>query len=515
MAPFHGFMVQMMRRPALRLNLLVLPLLGVYAFASADTVKRPDLDPRDQARVTDVVRPTTDFSKAEPYEAMQAGAATSIEDPDRNAFSHFSANLPDEDVMNFRLGNALFRKIWVPAPSSTQASDGLGPFYNARSCDACHINDGRGHPPEGKADMTSMFLRLAREPTTEAEKAALKDHLRLNFPDPVYGGQLQDKAIAGVAPEGRMRISYQPQPFRFPDGTVVELRKPTYEAVDLRYGPLDPHTSLSPRMAPAMVGLGLIEAIAEEDILAKADPDDRNGDGISGRPPWTRASDGQVRLGRFGWKGEQANVRDQSAHAFLGDIGISTPLLPEDHGDCTPKQIDCLALAGGTQARLGPSEAPDPVLPLVTFYSENLAVPARRKASFSETLAGKELFYDAGCVSCHTPKYVTRKDWPAKPQRFQLIWPYSDFLLHDMGEGLADGQAVGKASGREWRTPPLWAIGLTRTVGGQEFYLHDGRARTLEEAVLWHDGEARAARDAYAKLDKRDRDLMIRFLESL
>jgi CxxC motif-containing protein (DUF1111 family) len=515
MAPFHGFMVPMMRRPALRLNLVVLPLLGVAALAAADTGGRRDLDAADRARVAEVVKPATDFTKAEPYEAMQAGAATSIEDPDRNAFSHFSANLPDEEVMNFRLGNALFRKIWVPAPSSTQASDGLGPFYNARSCDACHINDGRGHPPEGKADMTSMFLRLAREPTNEADKAALRDHLRLTVPDPVYGGQLQDKAIAGVAPEGRMRITYQPQPFRFPDGTVVELRKPAYQAEDLRYGPLDPQTSLSPRMAPAMIGLGLIEAIADEDLLAKADPEDRDGDGISGRPQWTRASDGDVRVGRFGWKGEQANVRDQSAHAFFGDIGISTPLLPSDHGDCTARQADCLALAGGTQARLGPGEAPDPVLPLVTFYSENLAVPARRKASFSETLAGKKLFYDAGCASCHRPKYVTRKDWPARPQRFQLIWPYSDFLLHDMGEGLADGQRVGEASGREWRTPPLWAIGLTRVVGGQEFYLHDGRARSLEEAVLWHDGEARAARDAYAKLAKRDRDLLIRFLESL
>jgi CxxC motif-containing protein (DUF1111 family) len=515
MAPFHDVMGQMMRRPALRLNLVVLPLLGVAALVSAETIGRRDLDAHDQARVADVVKPATDFTKAEPYEAMQAGAATSIEDPDRNAFSHFSANLPEEDVMNFRLGNSLFRKIWVPAPSSTQASDGLGPFYNARSCDACHINDGRGHPPEGKADMTSMFLRLAREPGTAAERDALRNHLQLNFPDPVYGGQLQDKAIAGVAPEGRMQVTYSPVPFRFPDGTTVELRKPDYQAVDLRYGPLHPDTTVSARMAPAMIGLGLIEAIADEDILAKADPDDRDGDGVSGRPQWTRASDGQVRLGRFGWKGEQATVRDQSAHAFLGDIGISTPLLPQDHGDCTARQTDCLALAGGTQARLGQGEAPDPVLPLVTFYSENLAVPARRKASFSETLDGKKLFYAVGCASCHTPKYVTRKDWPAKPQRFQLIWPYSDFLLHDMGKGLADGQTVGEASGREWRTPPLWAIGLTRTVGGQDFYLHDGRARSLEEAVLWHDGEARAARDAYAKLDKRGRDRLIRFLESL
>ena len=169
----------------------------------------------------------------------------------------------------------------------------------------------------------------------------------------------------------------------------------------------------------------------------------------------------------------------------------------------------------GVQKRLGNEEAPGPVLDLVTFYSANLAVPARRKASFADTLRGKQLFYQSGCVSCHVPKFVTRRDTAEKAQSFQLIWPYSDFLLHDMGDGLADGQQVGLASGREWRTPPLWGIGLTRTVSGHSFFLHDGRARNLTEAILWHGGEAEKARDAFSSLPKDDREALIRFLESL
>jgi len=488
---------------------------GASVLSADSEVGRPDLDAQARRRVAEVIRPTTDFTQAEAHEAMQAGATTSIDTPDRQAFSHFSANLHPDDEMRFRLGNALFRKLWVPAPSSTQASDGLGPFYNARSCEACHKADGRGHPPEGRADATSMFLRLARNARTEADQQALAAHLGLNLPDPIYGKQLQDKAIAGLAAEGQMTISYREQPFAFSDGTVVSLRRPTYAAAQLRYGPLDAHTTLSARIAPAMIGLGLIEAIADTDIAALADPDDGDKDGISGRVQHLRGADGVLRAGRFGWKGENFSIRDQSAQALAGDMGLSTPGIDQPAGDCTAAQADCLARPDGVQARLGKSETPDPILSLMTFYSQNLAVPARRKASFPDVLAGKKLFYQVGCIECHLPKFVTRQDWPDKPQRFQLIWPYSDFLLHDMGDGLADGQQVGTASGKEWRTPPLWAIGLTRTVSGHTFFLHDGRARTLEEAILWHGGEAERARDNYVVLEKTDRQKLISFLESL
>jgi CxxC motif-containing protein (DUF1111 family) len=222
-----------------------------------------------------------------------------------------------------------------------------------------------------------------------------------------------------------------------------------------------------------------------------------------------------LRIGRFGWKAENASIRDQTAHAFSGDIGLSTPDLPDPAGDCTAAQADCRAMPDGEQARLGKGEAPEKVISLVAFYSQNLAVPARRQSGFADILRGKQLFYQSGCIACHRPKYVTRADWPQKPLRFQLIWPYSDFLLHDMGDGLADGQTVGEADGKEWRTPPLWGIGLTRTVSGHEAYLHDGRARTLEEAILWHGGEGGKARDEYAKLLQEDRRKLIAFLESL
>jgi len=468
----------------------------------------------EAARIAALVAPTTDFSKAEPSEALQAGATTSIEEPDRKAFSHFSANLARGRQMDFRLGNALFRKLWVASPSSTQASDGLGPFYNARSCEQCHKEDGRGMPPDGDKAGT-MFLRLARGAETEIEKASVADLTVRNFADPVYGSQLQDKAIPGLLAEGQMQVRYAPLPFTFPDGTVVELRKPDYAVTDLRYGPLDARTTLSARVAPQMIGLGLIEAIPEAQIRSLADPDDADGDGISGKLQRVRDLDGKERIGLFGWKAENATIRDQAAHAFAGDLGLSTPVVDRPYGDCTAAQADCLGLMTGEQTKLGASEAPDPILGLVTHYSRHLAVPARRKSGFPDVLSGKKLFYASGCTACHNPKFVTSADAEDKEFRSQLIWPYSDFLLHDMGEGLADGQPVGGATGREWRTPPLWGIGLTSTVTRKAFYLHDGRARTLEEAILWHGGEAEKARDAYTTLPRTDRELLIKFLESL
>lgn len=483
---------------------------------AGDAVTRSDLSPKDLARVQAVTKPTGDFSKAEPFEIKQGGAGTSRHGVSRDAFSHFAPNITFAEEQDFKLGNALFTKLWVSSPSSTQASDGLGPLFNARACQSCHVKDGRGHPPEGDRDATSMFLRLARAPATPEERSKLERLEVMSLPDPVYGGQLQDQAVPGLSAEGRMMIRYDEQPVTLAGGETVMLRKPTYSVADLAYGPLDPTTTLSPRIANPMIGLGLIEAIAEEDILARADPDDLDGDGISGKA--ARARDhrtGEIKLGRFGWKAQNAGVRDQSSSAFAGDIGISTPDDPRSFGDCTPAQTACLASATGVQVRLGDTEAPDPVLDLVTFYAKNLAPPARRDVENGEVLRGKQLFYASGCTACHTPKFVTSRKADNKAQTFQLIWPYSDFLLHDMGEGLADGQAVGDATGSEWRTPPLWGIGLTETVNGYTFFLHDGRARSLTEAILWHGGEAKAARDLFAASAPQDRKALITFLESL
>ncbi|MGE0503681.1 MAG: di-heme oxidoredictase family protein [Rhizobiaceae bacterium] len=478
--------------------------------------ERTDLTEKDRARVTEVTRPATDFSKPEPFEASPGGAATSRKRVNQDAFSQFSANLTFEEESDFKLGNALFRKLWVSSPSSTQASDGLGPLFNARACQSCHLKDGRGHPPEGAADQTSMFLRLARDAATDEERAAVAARTSLNFPDAIYGGQLQDLAVPGLEGEGRMAISYTEEPATLGDGTVVSLRRPTYAVADLAYGPLDPATTLSPRMTPPMIGLGMVEAIHPADLLALADPDDRDGDGVSGRASVVHDPlSGELTLGRFGWKASVPTVRRQSAEAFAGDIGISTPDVPRHWGDCTEAQTRCLGMPVGVQERLGPVEAPDPVIELVAFYSRNLAVPMRRDIDDPVVLAGKEAFYDLGCTGCHTPKFVTRRDSLEHAQSFQLVWPYSDFLLHDMGEGLSDGQTVGDATGSEWRTPPLWGIGLTKTVSGHTFFLHDGRARNLAEAILWHGGEGEKARDGFAALSTTERDALVKFLESL
>lgn len=505
----------------------IVRVLSTFAFSLVATVvaatdlsslpkTRDDLNAKDLARVEKVVQPTSDFSKAEKFETKSGGATTSTKAVNRDAFSQFSDNLTFEDEQNFKLGNALFRKLWVSSPSSTQASDGLGPLFNARACQSCHLKDGRGHPPEGDIDATSMFLRLARPAETDAEVAALKNFVTANFPDPTYGGQLQDLAAPGLQAEGRMIIEYEEEVVTLADGTELSLRKPNYSVGNLGFGPMHPETTLSPRIAPPMIGLGLIEAIHPADIAANADPSDADGDGISGKYAIARDPEsGIITLGRFGWKAENSSVRGQSAGAFAGDIGISSPEVPNHYGDCTTLQTDCLRLATGVQARLGETEAPDPVMDLVTFYSKNLAVPARRNVDDPNVLRGKEMFYGSGCASCHTPKFVTRRDTQDKAQAFQLIWPYSDFLLHDMGEGLADGQQVGVANGREWRTPPLWGIGLTETVNGHSFFLHDGRARNLTEAILWHGGEAQASRDAFASLESDDRQALISFLESL
>ncbi|MEO1198486.1 MAG: di-heme oxidoredictase family protein [Pseudomonadota bacterium] len=512
----------MRRKSILFGTLFTVALLGL-ALSRAETgpvpdlVARDDLTAADLERVLTVTAPTTDFTKPEPFERMSAGAATSRERINSNTFSHPSANISFEGRQDFLIGNGLFKKVWVSSPSSTQASDGLGPLFNARSCQRCHLKDGRGHPPDGPDDLaTSMFLRLSVPPRTAEEERALAERITLRIPEPVYGGQLQDVAVPGIPAEGRMTITYEETAVALNGGETVMLRRPTYSVDDLGYGPLDPDVMLSPRVAPQMIGLGLLEAIHPADILANADPDDLDGDGISGKPSWVRDPEtGDLVLGRFGWKASNPTVHTQTAGAFNGDIGISNPGAPDPHGDCTEGQPACREMPTGVQERLGDTEAPDPILDLVVFYSRNLAVPARRDVDDPDVLHGKELFYDTGCAACHRPKFVTSREAQDPELRFQLIWPYTDMLLHDMGEGLADNRPVGDASGTEWRTAPLWGIGLTETVNGHTFFLHDGRARNLLEAILWHGGEAQTARDTVVAMTPDERAALIRFLESL
>lgn len=332
-------------------------------------------------------------------------------------------------------------------------------------------------------------------------------------PEPVYGTQLQDMAIPGVAPEGKVRVSYENHTVAFEDGHQVELRRPTLQITQLGYGPMHPDTRFSARVAPPMIGLGLLEAIPEADILANEDPDDRNRDGIRGRANrvWDDAL-GKTVVGRFGWKAGQPNVNQQNVHAFAGDMGLTSTLKPSD--DCTPAQIDCLAAPNGDGAD-GEKEVSDNILRLVTFYTRNLGVPARRAVDAPQVLAGKNLFFQAGCQGCHTPQFTTAADAHEPELANQVIRPYSDLLLHDMGPGLADERTEFAANGQDWRTPPLWGIGLTETVSGHTQFLHDGRARNLLEAVLWHGGEAQAARDQVLTFNAEQRAALLAFLNSL
>jgi CxxC motif-containing protein (DUF1111 family) len=459
-------------------------------------------------------------SVLEPGEESPGGEATSTHRSDTTeAFSHFSPNMGLSKELDFKIGNGIFRKFWVSAPASTKSSDGLGPLFNARACQSCHLKDGRGEPPRSdriEDRSVSMFLRLSIPPETDEQRAALAEGRLSVIPEPTYGGQLQEFGVQGHLGEGRMVISYEEVPVELAGGEIVSLRRPSYRIVDLSYGPLHPRTMISPRMTPQMIGLGLIEAIPADDILAREDADDRDGDGISGRANWAWSVENKrSMLGRFGWKAGQPTVLQQSAEAFAGDIGIGNWINTQAWGDCTPAQRFCREAPHGGTPRAPHEEISAKLLDLVGFYARNLAVPARREPEAPEVLAGKQLFNAVGCASCHTPSHVTGDASPDPHLRRQKIWPYSDFLLHDMGDGLADGRPEGRADGREWRTAPLWGIGLTETVNGHTFFLHDGRARTLTEAILWHGGEAERARDAFARLAPEDRRRLITFVNSL
>jgi CxxC motif-containing protein (DUF1111 family) len=452
----------------------------------------------------------------EPGEELPGGKATSRGSTDTtNAFSLSSGNMPFADELKFKVGNGVFRKIWVSAPASTKSSDGLGPIFNARSCQTCHIKDGRGHPPLGDEEAVSMFLRLsipgAPLPPDKAKFGLLSDAQ----PEPTYGTQLQNFSIQGIPAEGKMRIAYEEFAVKLKGGENVRLRKPTYSITDLGYGPLAPDVQTSPRVAPPMIGLGLIEAIPADAILARADPDDEDGDGISGRPNWVREKGEPVLLGRFGWKAGNAVIAQQAAEAFAGDMGISSPLVKKASGDCTDKQGICMEAPNGNTPPETGAEINKELFDLVVFYSQNLAAPARRTPKAAPVLRGKALFAQAGCASCHRPSFTT-DEAPDNPHLSgQTIFPYTDLLLHDMGEGLADNRPEREANGREWRTAPLWGVGLTQTVNGHTLLLHDGRARSVQEAILWHGGEAERARDAFAALPKADRAALLAFVNSL
>ncbi|OUS22782.1 thiol oxidoreductase ['Osedax' symbiont bacterium Rs2_46_30_T18] len=468
--------------------------------------------------VAAVPEAATDFSRAQLYEHLPGGAGSSGK-RGKNAFLQPAANLSFANKLDFKIGESIFAKFWVFSPSSTQASDGLGPLHNARSCMGCHIRGGRGHVPEGNwpiDNAISMLMRLSIEPQNEQQRALLASGEVPFIAEPTYGAQLQDFALQGMPAEGRISISYTEQPLTLADGTLVSLRMPSYSLADLNYGPLHPDTKFSVRIANPMLGLGLLEAISERDIMSLAEAQERSAEGISGRPNrvWEHSSQSIV-LGRFGWKAGSPSLNQQNSAAFATDMGLSTPLFKDAYqGDCTVAQQQCLQAADGRSAHLGGLEVAQQMSQMLDLFVRNIAVPKRRNVADSQVLAGKKVFYDSGCAGCHQPSFITEQD-AADEQAGQLIWPYTDLLLHDMGEGLADHRPEFLANGSEWRTAPLWGIGATAAVSSKTEFLHDGRARNLLEAILWHGGEAAQSRDKIINIDGSQRAALLAFLESL
>ena len=443
--------------------------------------------------------------------ARTAGDVTVFADG-RNAFSFPAANLPDEERTRFAIGNSFFKRNWVQAPASTTARDGLGPHFIARSCGGCHVQDGRGKPPEildrlSTEQPVDLLFRLSI-PGTDSKHGVV--------PDPVYGDQFNNAAVSGVKPEGKVHIQITEVLGEYPDGTPYVLKKPSYSFSDLGYGPMHPQLMVSPRIAPQVIGLGLLEAIEEKDVLSNAMQQAAQPGPIKGVPNrvWDAYAQKDM-LGRFGWKANVATLAHQTGGAFLGDIGITSSLFPSEN--CTSAQKDCEQAPNGSEN--GEPELSDKLFNEIVFYQAVLAPPARRNVNDAQVLKGQKLFEQAQCAVCHRPSYTTGKvPFPAlssKALEGQEIWPYTDLLLHDMGEGLADNRPDFKANGRQWKTPPLWGIGLIPDVNNHMRLLHDGRADGVEEAILWHGGEAEQSKNRFMNFSAEDRAALIRFVEAL
>lgn len=446
-------------------------------------------------------------------DAEKTGGDTTVFVTGRNAFSMPAANANDAERAVFAIGNSFFRRNWVVAPASTGARDGLGPHFNARSCGGCHVQDGRGEPPP--------FSQHAKEPGSVALILRLSVRGKVSGetrPDAVYGEQLRTQAIPGVRPEGRLRIAWTTVRGRYDDGEPFVLKRPRYSTDDWGYGPPSGDLLLSPRLAPQLAGVGLLEAIPEEEILANVRAQAETEGAVKGRI--NRVWDVQGRrlmLGRFGWKANVASLAHQTAAAFVSDMGITSALFPNE--TCTAAQSDCRAAPSGGRVT-GAPEIDAEAFADVVRYQALLAPAAQRVAGNRERLMrGASLFRRAQCAACHRPSYFTgAPPFPALSTpavTAQRIWPYTDLLLHDMGSALEDGRPDGMATGRDWKTPALWGLGLLKAVNGHTRLMHDGRADGVAEAILWHDGEGASASAQFKKMSKGDRLALIHFVESL
>jgi CxxC motif-containing protein (DUF1111 family) len=404
-----------------------------------------------------------------------------------NAFSLPAPNLSAEDLDKHSKGDHQFeqRFVQVPAP----INPGLGPLFNNNGCITCHVADGRG---EAGISGTMLF------------RISIPGEDEYGGPNPVsgFGTQLQDKALIGYEPEGNVNITYTEISGKYPDGTGYSLQKPNYSLS----GRISSGILLSPRIPPSVFGMGLLESIPAEDIISLADESDNNKDGISGKVNWVwNYKTNEEEIGRFGWKANTPTLLQQTASAYNEDIGITSPYFPLENcysnGMCDTSNDD--------------PEITEETLEEVTFYVQTLAVPARRNFDDAYVKRGKLIFKQVGCESCHVSTFTTELNSEIPELSNQKIHPYTDLLLHDMGDELADNRPDYKANGNEWRTAPLWGIGLIEIVNGHLSFLHDGRAKSLEEAILWHGGEAKKSKENFMNLIKSDRDALIKFLKSL
>lgn len=432
------------------------------------------------------------------------------------AFEQEAPNLSWGLSAAFDRGDGIFEKGFSPSLADFGRydvdRDGVGPVYNDTSCEACHAGDGRAQPPADETEMIKGgFIRVSIPGTGPyGEPLSPKG----------YGAQISDRSIgSSVPPEATTRIRWIEQTGSFPDGEAYSLRRPKFIIKDLAYGPMPDNAIFELRLAPHVNGLGLLEAIPEKTILEWADPNDKDGDGISGRPNyvWDLERGGKI-MGRFSWKANAFDVRQQAATAAYNDMGVNNPLFFYRHDDhnmrfksrqnCEPTQGPCIAAFSSRDFEMTPAQLLD-----VTTYLQLLGVVYRRNVDKPEVQQGEKLFSSIGCTGCHKPEVVTGEHEISRLEG-QRIHPYTDLLLHDMGKGLS-GRRDYEATEQEWRTTPLWGIGVTKAVNGHTNFLHDGRARNIQEAILWHGGEAEAAKQAYMGLPKQQRSALLEFVNNL
>ena len=427
-------------------------------------------------------------------EGTAAGGDMTVYLNTSQAFGTPAPNLSAANLDRHQDGDVAFEAAFVSSPSPRNG--GLGPVFNNNACNACHPADGRASFPSDVNAMSGFFLRIS-VPGSDSHGGPK--------PVPGFGTQLQHQSLYGYVAEAKLQVSYTDREIELADGTLVSLHQPTYQIID-PYMELPADVQLSPRIGMPVFGLGLLEAIPENAILANADPADADGDGISGKANyvWDVVSQ-SAQLGRFGWKAGTASVLAQSAGAYSEDMGLTTYLHPipgsygQTNGDTTITEV----------------EVSREELEKVAFYGQTLGVPAARNLDDPQVIAGRRVFDQINCKACHIPSFKTGMDAELEEARNQTIYPYTDMLLHDLGEELADNRSEFLADGQEWKTRPLWGIGLTKLTSGHTSFLHDGRARNITEAILWHGGEAEKTRDQFIALSTEDREALLAFLNAL